>query len=503
MLGRMAKVPNVATATAVALATTLVLQGRPAGASEFSDFRIPENRWYTLGGSLSSSGSFRKLQGASHSDGASSVGLSGSVFGTWGLDADDRSYSVSASTGIGGSRMREDRSIGAPPTPFSVLVHDRWRTRSTRTFADARFLHHLFGWPLSLGVGGRATVLGDRRWHERFATQSLTEGVRVESEDFERAHYYQHEISGSAEAGWGRLRNATGVFEAELLERRLRRTGALEGSLSPETRRRIAALYYLRSGFGVAHWRPTRYFWREVERVLREDEALSDRGLDAFDWFRVNEPHAGQMLRFVGTRVAGIVEIVNRNGFVDNRVEGRQSQYAADTLFSQTIIRYGSVDGRRTEAILAGVEAQLHRPLGFNWQLDADVRAVSPPRDFGDALDVSSQATIAWYVADRWRITGSVGQARRIEEPIGDRGRPSQWLSLYRASLEFYAEDRLTFELTADRGERAVRHLNGREYNHFGGVNLGLTYRFLGAFDAPGSIEPMRSLPLSGAERSW
>src|SRR5205823_173566 len=90
-----------------------------------------------------------------------------------------------------------------------------------------------------------------------------------------------HLLTADVSLGHGRVRDATGVQLARLLEARLLEAGAIRAPLSRAAKERIAALYYLRPSLSVAHERPDRFFWREVGRVLREVGAEAELHLPA------------------------------------------------------------------------------------------------------------------------------------------------------------------------------------------------------------------------------
>src|SRR5262249_49937216 len=97
-------------------------------------------------------------------------------------------------------------------------------------------------------------------------------------------------LSLDASASWGRVRDATPVYQVEVLEERLRETGTLHQPLSRHAREQLAALYTVEGDVAFAHQRPTKYFWRELERILREDGVLDPGGLDAYAVQRLLEP---------------------------------------------------------------------------------------------------------------------------------------------------------------------------------------------------------------------
>jgi hypothetical protein len=147
---------------------------------------------------------------------------------------------------------------------------------------------------------------------------------------------------------------------------------------------------------------------------------------------------------------------------------------------------------------MVGAEAEFHLPAGTRWQIDASSRALASNRDFPHNLDLTSSASASCFVADRWAVAGSVSQARLYTLGGSSYSRPDDWRVSYGLSAGFFVEDRLLLGATAletQESERYDRHYYSRDAR----FSLGLTYRFIGALQAPGLIEPMRLLPVTKA----
>jgi hypothetical protein len=306
--------------------------------------------------------------------------------------------------------------------------------------------------------------------------------------------------------GWGRVRDATGVYDAYVLERRLTKDGAISGPLSRATRRKLAALSYLAPRFGAVHDRSKRFFWREVERILREDDAFDEGAWGAFAMMRADEPVAFGSLRQAGYFVGPTIEASVRHETMRRTMRLHSLAFRNDTLVSSIDFPFSDSQRRLGDVARAGMQAELHAPVGWRWQIDLAGRLLSPPRDFLEALEIRSDARVSYRVADRWAVHGFVNQARDLSEPFpGTDRRVGGWTVNYGATLSFYAEDRLSFDLRAEEGQAHQRSPIAGDFRYLRGaqVMIGTTYRFLGGLDAPGLIEPTRSLSLGGAERSW
>lgn len=308
-----------------------------------------------------------------------------------------------------------------------------------------------------------------------------------------RTRFYQHVGQVTLGIGRGRVRDVTGVFSAQLIEQRLLATGGLSQPLSAAARLRIAQLHYLANDYSSAHDRPARYFWREVERVLREDGALRDSSLDAYSLVRVLEPAMGGafFLRRSGTFV--------RPFFFGSEIRGHEdfdtrSSYLS--LFNGSPV-YGQVFESSNRNHLdredsgAGVGVEYHRPVGMRWQSDLSTAASygGGPRR---SLDLGSAAQIQYMIADRWYSSASL-QYDVLSERLDDVRSEPTWFLQGRAQLSYLVEDSWSFDLQfstsqAQSRNQLVGFFGAPEsiFQRFSTLLVGLTYRPFGRFDAPG-----------------
>jgi hypothetical protein len=300
---------------------------------------------------------------------------------------------------------------------------------------------------------------------------------------------YRHQGSVSLGIGRGRVRDVTGVFSAQLIEQRLLATGRLTRALSDPARLRLAQLHYLSSDFFAAHERPGRYFWREAERVLREDGALSDSTLDAYSLERVLEPTLPgvQFTRRTGWFV--------RPFFFGSETRGHADQdFRSDHLLvSSGVVQFHSQSefsarnklDRKDSGV--GLSAEYHRPVGMRWQSDASAGASygrGPLRE----LDVNASAGLQYLLADRWYASATFQESVRSQRTADGRSQPS-WFLQSRANLSYLVEDSWSIDLhyTDVQGiQRDVFASFPADFLRSSGFSFGLTYRPFGRFDAPG-----------------
>ena len=292
--------------------------------------------------------------------------------------------------------------------------------------------------------------------------------------------------------GYGRVRDVTGVFDMQVLEGRLEATGRLLHPLSPEARQRLAELFSVSGDFQTAHDRPDRYLWRDVERILSEDGAIADSTFDAWSLMRALEPATLSIAitRQAGWRVSAayLVELIR--GHMDS------SSWFESWNFSPGFPPSGSGSGfssRRTEdenhtAVRVGIE--YHRPLGMRWQVD-----LASAGSYGDGprrrAVLNSTLSLTNVLADRWVATAAVTQIAVSDFLDGVRVNPA-WTVQGSAQLSYFFED--SWSITA-----GLDHLQARPLVRFNDTSLppggymrqtqivvGLTYRPIGRFEAPG-----------------
>ncbi len=301
---------------------------------------------------------------------------------------------------------------------------------------------------------------------------------------------YDGEGSGALGLGLGRIRDATGVFSVQVLEQRLTATGRLRRPLSSGARQRLAQLFAISPLLGDAHERPGRYFWSEAERILREDEAITDGTLDAYSLIRLLEPST---LRLRFTRLAGW-HVSPRYVFVlarghDDRDE-RSSRLIRDA--GVPVIDEHWEDHSRTKLDQTSGRVQLvgeyERPSGMRWQ----TRILSTV-SYGDGASrlasVSGNASVDRLVADRWLISASLAHEASSVRRGGARGHPS-WLLVAGVEAQYFVEDSwsvsASYRHTQARQEIVYYQPTFVRFDRRNNFQIGLTYRPVGRFEAPG-----------------
>ena len=250
-------------------------------ASEFSDFQIPEHRWQTLSVSFDASGHRYRENGSYPTRDRNVEGTLGTS-ASWARDGDKRSYILSLDGAVSGDRRFRSDEHSYVSLQGSTHVGDETELRNVSERWNLTAELRRFPWRAPFGglIRGRWIADYEQSWRseERKEDNRDTLGFR-RSENSRRYETwgYRHFLEADVSLGHGRVRDASGVQWARVLEARLLEIGAIRAPLSRGAKEKIAALYYLRPSLGLAHERPERFFWREVERVLREDGVVDEQ----------------------------------------------------------------------------------------------------------------------------------------------------------------------------------------------------------------------------------
>jgi len=304
-------------------------------------------------------------------------------------------------------------------------------------------------------------------------------------------HDYQGSLSADLGPGYGRVRDVTGVFDMQVLEERLQATGRLVHPLSPTARQRLAELFSVSGDFLAAHDRPDRYLWREVERLLREDGAIEAGTFDAWSLMRALEPAtlSIRITRLAGWRLSGVYQLEANRGHTDL---DQQSSYVSFNNGVPTGSLEMSSSTRSTVHETHGfarADADVHRPFGMRWQMD--IRGSGLYGD-GPARQVTllSSLALTYVLADRWVAMGGVTQSATSVVADSTRLSPG-WSVGASAQLSYFFED--SWSVTAGVSQIQIRPMftSGgssapQGFLRQSQIVIGLTYRPVGRFEAPG-----------------
>ena len=471
---------------ALAIASALCLLPTAAFADDpYADFRIPEHRTFSWTVSSSanlftaySANSFNRDRGRRY-DARLASPLA------WHAELDSRQYDLFIMPSVSWNRARFQSDQD------DALIHqqvskDRFDYQTLSAFASRN--DYLGGghWFLTYRASGSLALLDDIR----------SDNGRLVSGTLERLtgnalalRSYSYLGTARVGAGLGRIRDVSGVYGAQLLEQRLLVSGALSRPLSPDTRRRLASLYYIEPDLAAAHDRPDKYFWREVERVLREDGALAGGALDAWSLQRLLEPASrmGTWRRGRGTALSVTIGGSSLRGHLDQDGEQHDLTYSGGLLVSGFASTFSARQRLKQDMVGPGLDFDFERPLGMRWQLEFHAGGTYGV-DWTRPVRLQSSAGVTWLVADRWYASGALAQFVFSTRVNGVRAEPG-WVAQATGAIGYWVEDAWSLELRLQQDQRMSHYLSTtpeENYTRSGGLSFGLTYRPAGRFTAPG-----------------
>jgi len=473
---------------AQSLVATLCLAASPALADDpYGEYRIPEHYWRSWTASLKAVGNHNR--GSDYyrieENGQLSGALNTSVVG--GFDSDTRSSAYGLTLAGTGSRANHSLKLGSI---IDDADHDRSTDQqATGFFAFSRYPHRV---PIGLTLASNQFVSLDQSWASSRVSQLdfMPPPKETRSADDSNREDWRTTLTLSASLNWGRVRDATPVYQAQVLEQRLHDLGTIQGALSANARERLAALYTTEARLAFAHQRPTKYFWGELERLLREDGVLGAAGLDAYAVQRLLEP-----LTITGTAVArtrgfsvGPMVSLRSDQYHDSfGIVSSSAVYHGDTLISSSETTREASYYRRFDTIQSGVAVDYHRPFGPRWQVDGTSTVTLT--ESGKSLLASTTLQAVWLVTDRWYAATKV--AHDLSAPhVEGHWLADLWTVNCSASLSYFLEDSWALQLGA-----LHQQSNASGYDRSESFSLGVTYQFAGFLNAPGLFAPMRLSP--------
>ena len=464
-------------------------------ADPYAEYRIPDHRWLSWSARLTAEG-YRTLNHSSYSEEVDRQGYGRvftSLYGGFDSDRNSRAYGLALSA-IGELQTSDQSALY-----YGDTYEAHQRNEYTNEYASAFYALSRFPWqaPLGFSLSTNAAIFPGQRWSSLNQSRTSPPGAFYPGFKDQRLASSTHgsydaNASLLASVDWGRVRDATPVYQVQVLEQRLHETGAIQGELSRGARERLAALYTVEGDVSFAHQRPTKYFWRELERLLTDDGVLGPGGLDAYTVQRLLEPITLEAKAFARTRgySFGPLVILGKDWRHESyKSEYQELRFLADTLYysyADSIPRT-KVDNH-DESINTGLFVEYHRPFGMRWQADAFSRALVS--DGAKEVVLHSSLDAAWAIADRWQWNGSLSHDATAPGQGGAR-KVDHWTLGAATSLAYFFEDSWAFQI----GYQHQQDHASTTFRRNDTYTLGVTYQFAGWLTAPGLFAPMRLTP--------
>ncbi len=473
----------------------LVFPPPRASASEFDDFRIPEHRWKSAG--LGLEGLVGRQGFDLPVERNRSRHFVGRVFGNavWAYDSDAGGHLFGVDGFAVGNGSDEEQTVTFGPSSDSKHdVETQSAAESWQVFVEAR----RNPWTTPLGFMGRTSIRGkyEQRWRDASSkTRSQVDTVvyRLEDSQDQKLWIYDYLIFADLSIGYGRVRDATGVYQVHLLIDRLERDGLLERSPSATARSKLAQIFYLQPNYSVPHDLPDRFFWGDVERVLREDGALGSEGLDALGAIHLQEPlpiAGGSFRRPAGFFTGPILRWTYRRSHLRFDASSTSSTFQDDSLVGAFSVSTHTRPESAEDLVLGGVTAEYHRPIGVRGQLDIRSLALFDLEGADVETSLESGAGYGYLVGERWFANAFARHKRQVTDRQFDVDR---WSVEWGAGLTYFIEDRWSATLSVTDAQADQDGGFADQFQRSGRVSIGIDYRH-GFFDAPGLIDPVRPL---------
>ncbi len=502
--------------------TGLLLLALPCVAyagDEFSQFRIPANSYLDWTGGASAFGSWgRQEAGPDRFSSSDWRGGLSSALSRWSED-DHRSALWDAALSVSGLHYRRSTLEHGPyyfgSGDYEVSEDQTQRATGERATVSTQQSWYPGGGPWAVTGLLNSSIDDGQNWDRR---RSLTRQVLDPLEPTlmirsDNAETYRSTLNASLGIGFGRVRNATGVFETRVLEERLRRLGAITRPLSKHARERLSALMYARDDVSQVSSRPASPVMDAVERILFEDGALRDSVLTAAELFHVTEPIFQRYGFATSIRPDGLPQSpFNRmtgwsmNALVTtghSRLSQRRSGAGSTIIYAAGVpeppieTRSSSSSKRTSDGTRLSLLAEYHRPSGMRTQWDASTT-------FDDQLGGGERAyaltnLVRWnfIVADRWLAAASASQSRSIRRTRDHVTLDDSWSAGVGASLQYLVWDHVGLGVGA--GESWSKSRDDRYWTNYvdphaatwsdgGSFSFDITYRFAGMSRIAGVI---------------
>jgi len=408
-------------------------------------------------------------------------------------ETDARLFAWSASLDLSHRRSHQEQVAPSVLLEQDLEGSNRRSDQDLRLSAGGRWYLADSDWGASWSLSQFATALqafDDQLQHTRPLPGSGSTQTTM-SQSTRSSGRLSYDGQATVGLGYGRVRDATAVYQVEVAEARLLETGALARPLGPETRRRLANLFALGPQFESAHERPQKHFWREFERLLRADGGLTTEGLDAWALQRLLEPisiRVRSALRLTGISVGPVVRLAMRQDRVSDRFRAHTRVEDGGVVVSESGFSLDRGTNTRSDFISVGAAVEWHRAAGPRWQWDVSHSTVIG--ESGETATGLSVAQVGWMVSDRWFADGGVTHTV-LWRGHGRARRPENWQLRFHAGLDWFVEDAWALQMNGE----LIQDGSPVASIHDASIQLGVTHVFSGLFAAPGEGITMHARP--------
>lgn len=369
-----------------------------------------------------------------------------------------------------------------------------YHSNSSRVNETLRTNAQIIYFPTSTALGFEAGGLGgvgvSQYWSHLDRLYASDDDIQTARDlwDFETNELY-YDASFELGVGWGRVRNASSVHGAHLLEERLQELGMLSGELSEETVQKLVEHGYTSSEYYLLYSRSEKYSWRDVEKILESDPAFHGP-LNAYAAHRLTESMSYPGIsHWRGIRAGLYARAIHANELsLQTRDYFHTQTY--DTLVYADTSEFGSQTFRdRSDEIMVGPGLQGYFPLSYAWQINADSRLERRISPADDGFAWSNFCSVEHLLSDRLSVRYTLEHLRWLNDSKNrDDTRGSSWMVHHELIATVFVEDHVDLSVSARSYQYQLEsyvpnwtvNVNpvefGRNTNYF----LTLTYRIHG-----------------------
>ncbi len=495
-------------------------------ADEYTDYRIPSHRtrlWTGTSQMIADRRTFDQPLGRTKGSEWEGLAQTGAQ---WFSTGDDRTTNLTGNLSLLGGqassrRVWTDALSGGPSVERSTASDGRLSRQLSLVLSHSEQLAGS-----AFYVSGATSI--EARWlrnwdsGEDSLTYQLAPDEHYASHGLHdsRSRRIQSWVRSDLEAGIGRMRDATGVYLARLVEARLRQAGALVRPLSNPARQRLIDLITMANSYDRIRTRSGRPLWTEIARIAAEDGALAGGGLDAASAERAGESMLAALgtarradglpsalrSRWRGARIGVQLSDLHDRESVTNRAHSSGRLWQNGVLVNEQVQAFDSRSIETNDVQYSGAVATWRQPLGDRWQLDADVRGSVPLRGVGEGFWGVGGVTGTWMVADRWFVEGRAQFIRQwLLDDRGEATRFDRWDAMQALTVYYEIDDRLLLrtdlaqQQSGDHDWTSVGANGARGFQRRQQLFVGMSYRFTGRFLAPGFPTLSEHTPVSPA----
>ena len=237
-------------------AALTLLPSLAAAGDPYTDYRIPEHYWRSWTANLTAGGDHQVVDNefTEHAKSGTLSG-SGSTNLSGGFDSDPRSSAYALSLQASGNRAHQVQHDADELSTFDETDRDQRANEEVSGF----FAFSRYPWsaPLGFTLSSTQSVRFSQAWTSTGRTVT-SPPLENRSASNATSGVTNVAVSLGASANWGRVRDATPVYQVEVLEQRLLDDSTIVRPLSPAARERLASLYTMEARLAFAHQRPTK-----------------------------------------------------------------------------------------------------------------------------------------------------------------------------------------------------------------------------------------------------